>query len=243
MKIANIKILPLIISVLILIILYQAKVIYNVNFIVKNNFEERINKIYGFCSGESIGYLRYLKKKYKFEKNPRIINYTHTPNVTWSIINPKNINFFSQKTILLNYPGKEIMLNYNSSKDNSYNLNNLSFYKDKIKNITKVIINFKEPIYTNNIEIEMYSEINNGKRKFIQTFKKIKIISDLIIEVDLHLNIDDIYPKNNNINMKIKNLKKKNIKKIIFIAENKFDISKTKLLDQHNSCFLVEKND
>ena len=243
MKIANIKILPLIISILILIILYQTKIIYNVNFIIKNNFDERINKTYGFCSGESIGYLRYLKKRYKFNDNPKIINYTHTPNVSWSIINPKKIKIASEKIILLNYPGKEIKLNYNSPEDNSYNLNNLSFYKDKITSITKLVINLKKPINTNVVELEMYSEIKLGKRKFIQNFKKINIISDHIIEIELNLNIDDIYPRNNNINLKLKNLKKDNIKKVSFIGENKFDISKIKLIDKYNKCFLVEKND
>ena len=43
--------------------------------------------------------------------------------------------------------------------------------------------------------------------------------------------------------MKLKNLKKDNIKKVSFIGENKFDISKIKLIDKYNKCFLVEKND
>jgi len=243
MKITKIKVLPIIVSILILIILYQTKIIYNFNFIIKNTFDDRINKIYGFCSNESIGYLRYLKKEYKFQKNPRIINYVHTPSVTWAIIDPKKINKISEKIILLNYPGNEIRLNHNITKNNSYNIDNLSFYKDKIKKIDKLEIVLEKPININNIELDMYSEIKFGKRKLLNNFKKINIISKYKIEIELNLNIDDIYPKNNNIKFEIKNLPKNIIKKINFTAENKFNINKVNVLDRHNNCFLIEKND
>jgi hypothetical protein len=89
----------------------------------------------------------------------------------------------------------------------------------------------------------MYSEIKFGKRKLLNNFKKINIISKYKIEIELNLDIDDIYPKNNNIKFEIKNLPKNIIKKINFTAENKFNINKVNVLDRHNNCFLIEKND
>ena len=36
-------------------------------------FDDRIINKYGYCSGESIGYLLYLKKKYQIKDNPKIV--------------------------------------------------------------------------------------------------------------------------------------------------------------------------
>ena len=65
-------------------------------------FEDRIENKYGFCSEESIGYLFYLKKKYQIRDNPKVINFIHTSQVNWAIINTKIINKNSNKFILLN---------------------------------------------------------------------------------------------------------------------------------------------
>ena len=64
----------------------------NISELVQYDYNERLINNYGFCSNESIGYLKYLKKKYNITDNPQIINYAQAPNVTWSIINTQNIN-------------------------------------------------------------------------------------------------------------------------------------------------------
>ena len=79
--------------------------------VILHKFDDRIIKKYGFCSSESIGYLLYLKKKYEIKDNPKIVNYIHTPNVNWAIINTKIIDKNSKKLILLNYPGSEFKIN------------------------------------------------------------------------------------------------------------------------------------
>ena len=43
--------------------------------VIKFNEPSRIVDRYGFCGGESIGYLRYLKEKFNFKSNPKIINF------------------------------------------------------------------------------------------------------------------------------------------------------------------------
>ena len=55
--------------------------IYNHNFFRKlynvfvMNYESRLTEKSGYCSRESVGFLRMLKKKYKFNFNPLIVNY------------------------------------------------------------------------------------------------------------------------------------------------------------------------
>ena len=77
----------------------------NLAEVALHKFDIRITNKYGYCSGESIGYLLYLKKKYQIKDNPNIVNYVHTPNVNWAIINTKVINKNSEELIFLNYPG------------------------------------------------------------------------------------------------------------------------------------------
>ena len=99
---------------LLILILYCG---INTNFfrnlaeIVLFKFDTRIKNTYGFCSEEIIGYLLYLKEKYEIKDNPKVVNYIHTPNVTWAIINTKKIDKNSKKFILLNYPGSEFKIN------------------------------------------------------------------------------------------------------------------------------------
>ena len=123
------------------IIIYSAILLFLIttdffrNFynLIRFNYDQRIFNTYGFCSRESIGYLNYIKAKYKFSHNIRVINYIHTPNVNWSIINPRRINEYSNELILLNYPGSKIKIKLNQNKINEYTINNFYFYLDKIK--------------------------------------------------------------------------------------------------------------
>ena len=102
----NIKKKSQIIVLLILIIALSIKTNFfkNLAQVSLYKFDDRIINRYGYCSDESIGYLLYLKKKYQIKDNPKIVNYIHTPQVNWAIINTKKINKNSKQLILLNYP-------------------------------------------------------------------------------------------------------------------------------------------
>ena len=83
---------------------------------MSQNFTDRINKVYGFCSDESIGYLLYIKEKYKIINKPKIVNYVHVPLNDWAIINTKNINKKSDEIIFLNYPGSKIKIHLDKKR-------------------------------------------------------------------------------------------------------------------------------
>ena len=101
----NIKKKSQIIVLLILIIAVGIKTNFfrNLAEVALHKFDDRIINKYGYCSGESIGYLLYLKKKYQIKDNPKIVNYIHTPQVNWAMINTNTISKNSKKLIFLNY--------------------------------------------------------------------------------------------------------------------------------------------
>ena len=232
----------IVLSFLIIILLFSTNFFHNFFNIYTNKYEKRINSTYGFCNNESIGYLNYLKKNFKLHNNPKIINYVHTPPVDWSIFKPKHLNEISNDIILLNYPGKVIKLNFEKESNGIFNINNLSFYKNKIKKIDNILISFKEPITVNNeVEIDLYSEINFGKRNFIKKFRKKQKQNENKIKFEINLDISKIYPKNNNISFRIKNLKNNLISEISILAENKYIIKNFNLINKHKNCFLIKK--
>ena len=240
LKIDN-KLLKFILPSVILIILLITNFFSNLKNIYNNSFEARINNVYGFCSNESTGYLKYLKKKYELDNNPKIINYVQAPNVKWAIIDPGKIKLKSNEIILLNYPGKEIFLNHTRESNNFFYINDLGFYKNQINKIDKVILSFNSNVNLNNISLELYSEIRNGKRNFLKTFDHFYKISKSEYQINVDLNFNKIYPKNNNIGFKINNLKDYKIQKIKILAKNKLDMSNYELLDNYKKCFLIKK--
>ena len=78
------------IVVMILILCVSTNFFKNLANIYKYNIDQRINNVYGYCSNSSIGYLNYLKKKYKINHNQKIINYKQTGPVKWAMTNTKN---------------------------------------------------------------------------------------------------------------------------------------------------------
>ena len=91
------------------IFLFKTNPIKNFLEIINYNFHKRLENIYGYCGGESIGYLKYIKKEFKLDANPEIINFEHTPPNLWSIYEAKFNDYKSDKKIVLNYPGKKII--------------------------------------------------------------------------------------------------------------------------------------
>ena len=82
---------------------------YNVYYVIKNNYQSRLNYHYGYCEKESYGYIDYLYKKYNFENNIKIINAEQYPTSEWFFFD-LNKNMDEDYTILLNN-NKKIDLN------------------------------------------------------------------------------------------------------------------------------------
>ena len=161
-----------IIILLIFIFIFSIKINFlrSLEGIISLSHDKRITRVYGHCGGESIGYLIHLKNKYNIFDNPKIINYKHTPRNSWAIINTKKINDYSNKIILLNYPGHESKIFLNKISNELYELKDIDFLFDKFLNITSLeILNGNLKNTKKNMSLNVYS-IN---RKDIK--KKLKV--------------------------------------------------------------------
>tara|TARA_B100000767_G_C19695791_1_gene506088 strand:- start:77 stop:802 length:726 start_codon:yes stop_codon:yes gene_type:complete len=232
--------LQLICVILLVIFTYKAEVFQNLLFIKNNDYEQRFSKVYDFCNYESVGYLQYLKKKYKFKKRPKIINYIHTPSLNWVTINPRTINDYSEYKILLNYPGEKIDLKFNSIGNNVYQIFRLNFYKDKTDSINKLELSFKNDFQSNNnLKIDLYAD-SIIKSKKIKSFYDYSIKKNNIIEYKLDIDIKKTEYENESLIFKIKNLGPNIIDEAKFISINKYKINEYSMLDNYKNCYLIK---
>lgn len=240
----NIKhnILKIVTLLLIVFLLLISNFFYNIQNIYVNNFDKRIEDIYGFCKNESIGYLKYIKKKYELNNNPKIINYIHTPNVNWIMINPKKLNFKSKNLVLLNYPGENINLNYSALVKNTYEVTNLYFYEDKIEKIDEIIFHFREKI-KQDFSLELFSNSKLNRKKLLKKITTGNIISEYQYKFNLNLNLEKIGFKENSLMFKIDNPNDVPIKKIKIRAKNIININDFELIDNYQKCYVLKKND
>ena len=205
--------------------------------VIKFNEPSRIVDRYGFCGGESIGYLRYLKEKFNFKSNPKIINFIHNPPTNWSIYDSKKNNFKSDFEILINYPGKEIDIKlplldkkFFLLKKNNYSLGRSS----------KEIINLDLKDKTiKNLNIEFFSSDNlKSKKKFFSL--NVKKSDNKVFIIENSENKLDFGKKNIFIKLTSeKGIYTNNDVKLIF--QNKYQINTSKVLDNYQNCYLIKK--
>ena len=115
---------------------------------------------YGYCSKDSYGFLVDLKKKYKFDVNPKIINYDILPSSNWVIYNSSQ-DFEKKPRIFLNYQ-KEPSLKFNNLEKNLISEGYVQ-YTNFLESITFKTKN--ENFYMND-KIKIYKVIN-GRKKLV----------------------------------------------------------------------------
>ena len=230
---------------LILIIICGINTNFFKNFaeVILHKFDDRIVNRYGFCSGESIGYLLYLKKKYEIKNNPKIINYAHTPSVDWAIINTKNINKSSKKLILLNYPGSELKINLKKINNSLFELSDAYFFsKDKFSKIESIeILNNSNNFKKINWKLDLLTIDKYRNKEIVKGFNIKNILTEsLKIKLDI---------PNKNLNLagkkllfKIKNKNSTQIEnlQIYLILKNKYILEDFQIIDKINNCYYVE---
>ena len=233
----------LVLLILIIICGINTNFIKNFAEVILHKFDDRIVNRYGFCSGESIGYLLYLKKKYEIKNNPKIINYVHTPNVNWAIINTKNINKSSKRLILLNYPGSEFKINLKKINNSLFELSDAYFFfKEKFSKIESIeILNNSNNFKKINWKLDLLTIDKYGNKKILKEFN-IKSILTESLKIKL-----DILNKNLNLNekkllFKIKNKNSTQIEnlQIYLILKNKYILEDFQIIDKINNCYYVE---
>ena len=230
---------------LILIIICGINTNFFKNFaeVILHKFDDRIVNIYGFCSGESIGYLLYLKKKYEIKNNPKIINYVHTPSVNWAIINTKNINKSSKKLILLNYPGSELKINLKKINNSLFELSDAYFFsKDKFSKIESIeILNNSNNFKKINWKLDLLTIDKYRNKEIVKGFNIKNILTEsLKIKLDIlnkNLNLSEkklLFKIKNKNSTQIENLQ------IYLILKNKYILEDFQIIDKINNCYYIK---
>tara|TARA_B100000767_G_C19730295_1_gene521354 strand:- start:699 stop:1412 length:714 start_codon:yes stop_codon:yes gene_type:complete len=201
--------------------------------ILQFNESERIQTIYGYCDGESIGYLKYLKRKYKIKNNPKILNYVHYAPVNWSIYETSEINNNENHLIILNYPGKEINIELNYYKDNFYELLDSYYYSTLFESIKNIKI---KDFTKSNIRVELY--IKNKSNELIVK-KKLQILKDnLTHEYPINHKFTDIKMSEKKFYLKFYNIRKNT--KVFVTLKNKYDLADYKIIDKFKNCYFIK---
>ena len=232
-----------IIVLLILIIALSIKTNFfkNLAQVSLYKFDDRIISRHGYCSGESIGYLLYLKKKYQIKDNPKIVNYIRTPQVNWAMINTKIINKNSKEFILLNYPGLKFKTNLIMINNNIFEPREIEFFHDKFDKIESIeILNNSRNFKKINWKLEVILTDRSRNEKIIKEFniedflvESLKIKLDILNE-NLNLNKKKLYFKIKNINVsEIEDLQ------ISLIMRNKYILKNFQIIDKIGNCYYI----
>jgi hypothetical protein len=237
----NLKRNSQILILLILIIIFSINTNFyrNLYEIISHKFDNRITKTYGYCNGESIGYLLSIKKKYQINDNPKIINYIHTPEVNWAIINTKKINQKSNKLILLNYPGSNSIIRLKKISNNLFELVDAYFFKDKFSRIENVkMLNRTTNSKKLNWTINVYTIDKFKNKKNIKTLEE-KKNSDVKLKVNLDMNLEEeqklYFEIVNKDNINLDNLQLK------VVLKNKHILENFQIINKHDNCYYVEQ--
>jgi hypothetical protein len=204
--------------------------------IKKENYSKRIENVYGYCNGPSVGYLKFIKEKFKLKFNPKIINFDQTSPSDWSIYDlrlEKNNN----KIILLNYK-KTLSFIFNKQKKNEWTFNDQI---QKIESINKIEFTtiYNDETYINGT-LNLY-EINSRKQKKLVYKKKInQIINSKPINIDFKTENFNSYHGTFLIEFdNLQNNNLKNINNIILSSNNYFKIENYKIINQEKNCYYV----
>ena len=109
--------------------------------LLSKDADKRMVDHHGYCDGESVGFIKYLYKKYNFKLTPKIVNFDEmVPDDYWSIFkfdkNVRNKIYNYNYIILLNYRSKQLNKIDNiiySEVNNEFDLNNYKIL-EKSKN-------------------------------------------------------------------------------------------------------------
>lgn len=202
------------------------------------NYTKRIENNYGFCEKSSIGYLRYIKKKYDLSFNPKIINFKKNAPLNWAIYD-LNFNNDDNKIILLNY-NKNLDLNFTKHKINSWQFKE-DYNEIDIKSINEIkfhTIN-NDTRYMEG-KINLYKVNSKNKKNLIYTWKINQNISTKSFYTNNTTN--DLYAIHEKLIIELDILDNKILDEIVNITlrgKNIVDIEKFNIINQIGDCYYV----
>ncbi len=214
--------------------LFKINPIKNLSEIISYKLTERLENIYGYCGGESIGYLKFIKKNFRLNANPEIINFVHTPPNLWPIYQAKFNNYKSDKKIILNYPGKKIQIELTSLGNNVFEFKDPYYFSTISSNINKIYSK------KTNLKIGYLEFYKNNYSNDSYLIKKIKLSYEDLKEHNLKINLDEFEIGENRLFIKIISNKVYNENSDIRLElENRLDINDYKVIHNYKNCYFL----
>tara|TARA_B100000700_G_C14754009_1_gene718936 strand:- start:101 stop:811 length:711 start_codon:yes stop_codon:yes gene_type:complete len=203
--------------------------------IIQKDYNQRLVNSYEFCRNESIGFLDYIKKKYKINNSIVVKNFFISPDPSWFFLDSQLNQTVSDKIILLGYKENQI-INF-KNKEGFYISEDIKFLK-KIKKISFFVKKKSEKKISFTIYQSFY-----GENKSIY---KSDLIDLKIGENIINLNLDILNSFNNSkMIIKFGNVNSdKNfvIDDVNLFIPNEIDLSKRVIFEKYKNCYLVSKN-
>jgi|688.fasta_scaffold375314_2 hypothetical protein len=231
----------LLIIILLLFLTQYTNFFKNLRNIYLNNYETRIANMYGFCQGNSLGFLLHIKKKYNLENYPEIVNYKIVPFSKWilDLDGKSKSNKNSTTIVLLNYQDP-LKANLKLVSKNFYMIpnqeNNIGIKSFKVKldgmNDSKA--------YDFNIKL-IQSNFKNNNIIYNHDFNKIYFKNnEAVIDLDFNTNTlqDRVLRTYVQIHFKHSFLEVKDISINFF---NKYKINQEKIIEKNNNCYFLKK--
>ena len=225
--------LNLIIIFLLIIFLIKSDFFRKLYFLNQENYTKRMVAKYGYCTKDSYGFLVDLKKKYKFELNPKIVNYNVLPSSNWIVYNSFQ-DFEKRPRIFLNYQKNPSLIFYKSRK-NFISQGHVQ-YTNFLESITFKTKN--ESFYIND-NIKIY-KIFNGKKKLI--FKK-HVNENIENQKKIYVNLktEKFNSRWEKFYFELENSNHSNkIDKVILNFRNKYQFSDEDVLFSKKNCFYIK---
>ena len=226
----------LIIGLLILSFIYNHNLFRKLYNVFVMNYESRLTEKSGYCFRESVGFLRMLKKKYKFNFNPLIVNYEDAvPSSRWSIYDNHNKTDKNHK-ILLNY-SKNLSLYFKP-------LNKIFYSEGTVKHsngISNIIFDLKDKHIRIDSKIKIYRKTFNKKEIiYEENFHKL-VENNQIIPIEFKTKkINSIYTSTF---VEISDLSDNQIGKINSIILNlnhEFNLKNFTIIEKFNNCYYIK---
>ena len=177
-----------------------------------------------------------LKKKYKFNFNPLIVNYEDAvPSSAWSIYDNLNKTDNSHK-ILLNYP-KNLSLHFKP-------LNRIFYSNDTVRHsngISNIIFDFKDKNMIINFKIKIYKKTYDKKNIiYEENFDKL-VKSNQIIPIEFKTKkMNSVYKPTF---IEISDLNKdqiENINGIILNLNHEYNLKDLTIIEKFNNCYYAK---
>jgi hypothetical protein len=216
--------------------------VYKIDFprkfynLISLNYDQRINKIYGYCSDYSAGFINDIYNRYEFDQLPKIIKYTGSRNPYWIIPDIKNRSKSDYIFIKYNNINKVNLRNVNNSYTYEFSYSNfhkipfhLSFLVTEIDNLNRIDIFEKEKKI---FELDL-TNIQQEKKYF-----KIKLNE----EIKKYF-LKNFHSQNKYVFKPIyKNQSNNNSLDAMSIHfTNKYDLNDFKVIDQYENCYYAKK--